>query len=194
MIPSSPLVFLDANVLYSRTLRDWICLLALESAYDLRYSEDVLAEWMYRLRRKRPELSEHAIGGQRRKFVAAFPNGMVTGYSPGSVPCPPDPDDRHVLAAALHGGVDVLVTNDRQGREAFPPECVRDHLEVQTADEFLDHVADASMDLVWRVLARQLDYYRRTRGTGDYDEAELVAFLRKAGAARFAERLERLAT
>ncbi|MEV5818145.1 putative toxin-antitoxin system toxin component, PIN family [Micromonospora haikouensis] len=170
MIPSSPLVFLDANVLYSRTLRDWICLLALESAYDLRYSEDVLAEWMYRLRRKRPELSEHAIGGQRRKFVAAFPNGMVTGYSPGSVPCPPDPDDRHVLAAALHGGVDVLVTNDRH------------------------HVADASMDLVWRVLARQLDYYRRTRGTGDYDEAELVAFLRKAGAARFAERLERLAT
>ncbi|MER7269627.1 hypothetical protein ABT344_15165 [Micromonospora carbonacea] len=51
-----------------------------------------------------------------------------------------------------------------------------------------------SMAPVWRVLAKQLDYYQRTRGTDDYTEAELVAFLRKAGAARFAERLERLAT
>ncbi|MEU8071757.1 hypothetical protein AB0B20_18585 [Micromonospora sp. NPDC049151] len=47
MIPSASLVFLDANVLYSRTLRDWISLLALEgdcTVFDLRYSEDVLSE------------------------------------------------------------------------------------------------------------------------------------------------------
>ncbi|MEU4789705.1 PIN domain-containing protein [Micromonospora tulbaghiae] len=135
MIPSAPLVFLDANVLYSRTLRDWVSLLALEgdcAVFDLRYSEDVLAEWMYRLRRKRPEHSEQAIGGQRRRFVQAFPYGLVTGYSPNDVPCPPDPDDRHVLAAAVHGRADILVTDDRR---AFPPGCVRESLSVLTGDE-----------------------------------------------------------
>ncbi|MCM0676743.1 PIN domain-containing protein [Micromonospora phytophila] len=193
MTLGAPLVFLDANVLYSRTLRDWISLLSLESdclVYDLRYSEDVLAEWMYRMRRKRPELSEQAIGGQRRRFVEAFPHGLVTGYSPQSVPCPPDPDDRHVLAAAVHGAADFLVTNDRQGREAFPTVCVQGRLEVHTADEFLNWVADTSMGLVQRVVTRQVSYYRRSLVTHDRHEVDLIAYLRKAGAHRFAERLE----
>lgn len=171
MIPSAPLVFLDANILYSRTLRDWISLLALEgdcAVFDLRYSEDVLAEWMYRLRRKRPEHSEQAIGGQRRRFVQAFPYGLVTGYSPNDVPCPPDPDDRR----------------------AFPPECVRESLSVRTGDEFLNWVADRSMPLVMRTLVRQIDYYRRSLVAEDKDAAELIAHLRKAGAPRFADRLE----
>ncbi|MBY8874083.1 PIN domain-containing protein [Micromonospora sp. PLK6-60] len=190
MIPGAPLVFLDANVLFSRTLRDWISLLALDSdctVFDLRYSEDVLAEWMYRLRRKRPEHSEQAIGGQRRRFVQAFPDGLVTGYTPQDVPCPPDPDDRHVLAAAVHGGVHFLVTDDRR---AFPPECTQEMLSVLTGDEFLNWVADRSMVLVRSVLARQTDYYRRSLVAQDRDAVELIAHLRKAGALRFAQRLE----
>ncbi|MFI6127983.1 putative toxin-antitoxin system toxin component, PIN family [Micromonospora sp. NPDC051141] len=183
-------MFLDANILFSRTLRDWISLLALEgdcTVFDVRYSEDILAEWMYRLRRKRPEHSEQAIGGQRRRFVEAFPYGLVTGYAPNDVRCPPDPDDRHVLAAAIHGGVDILVTEDRL---AFPPECVPGHLSVLTADEFLNWVADRSMSLVQRALSRQLDYYRRSLVAEDRTVVELIAYLRKAGAPRFAERLE----
>ncbi|MEU7997863.1 PIN domain-containing protein [Micromonospora sp. NPDC049060] len=193
MTLGAPLVFLDANVLYSRTLRDWISLLSLESdclVYDLRYSEDVLAERMYRMRRKRPDLSEQAIGGQRRRFVEAFPYGLVIGYLPQSVPCPPDPDDRHVLAAAIHGAADFLVTNDRQGHRAFPTECVQGRLEVHTADEFLNWVADRSMGLVRHVATKQVSYYRRSLVTEDRDEVDLIAYLRKAGAYRFAQRLE----
>ncbi|MEU4589110.1 hypothetical protein [Micromonospora aurantiaca (nom. illeg.)] len=141
---------------------------------------------MYRLRRKRPEHSEQAIGGQRRRFVQAFPYGLVTGYSPNDVPCPPDPDDRHVLAA-VHGRADILVTDDRR---AFPPECVRESLSVRTGDEFLNWVADRSMPLVMRTLARQIDYYRRSLVAEDKDAVELIAHLRKAGASRFADRLE----
>ncbi|WDZ86790.1 PIN domain-containing protein [Micromonospora cathayae] len=194
MVPAPLLVFLDANVLFSRTLRDWISLSAIASgclAYDLRCSEDVLAEWMYRMRRKRPELSEQAVGGQRRRFVEAFPHGLVTGYSPEAVPCPPDPDDRHVLAAAVHGQVDVLVTNDGRGTGAFPAHCLPDGLEVWTADELLNWVADGSMELVRRVLGIQLAYYRRTIVAADRDEAGMIAHLRKAGASRFASRLEK---
>ena len=132
---------------------------------------------MYRLRRKRPEHSEQAIGGQRRRFVQAFPYGLVTGYSPNDVPCPPDPDDRHVLAAAVHGR--SRHPGDRRPAR-FPPECVRESLSVLTGDEFLNWVADRSMPLVMRTLARQIDYYRRSLVAEDKDAVELIAHLRKA--------------
>ncbi|MHC5540641.1 hypothetical protein ACYOEI_20680 [Singulisphaera rosea] len=42
---------------------------------------------------------------------AAVPNCLVTGYEPLiSGLTLPDPDDRHVLAAAIHAGVENIVT------------------------------------------------------------------------------------
>lgn len=124
MIPVPPLAFLDANILFSRTLRDWISLLALEcqcTVYDLRWSEDVLAEWIYKLRRKNPNHSDQVIGNRRRELEAAFPDRTVRGYTPTSVPAVNDPNDRHVLAAAVHGEVDILVAADlRAGFKSAP--------------------------------------------------------------------------
>lgn len=42
-------VLVDANVLYSRTLRDWLALLYLESDsfFSVYWTEDILAEAMY---------------------------------------------------------------------------------------------------------------------------------------------------
>ncbi len=192
MIPA-PLVFVDANVLFSRTLRDWICLLALHSActaYDLRWSEDVLAEWMYRLRRRNPGHTDQAIGGRRRELEAAFPAAMVRGYDPATVPELADPHDRHVLAAALHGRADMLVTDDREARF---PDAVHHRLDVYTADEFLMWVAESHAGLVTPVLYQQLDYYHRNAiVTGGRSANDLVVALRKARAHRFAGHLERL--
>ncbi|WP_431942529.1 hypothetical protein [Micromonospora marina] len=64
-----------------------------------------------------------------------------------------------MLAAAVHGRADILVTDDRR---AFPPECVRESLSVLTADEFLNWVADHSTPLVLQTMARQIDYYRHS--------------------------------
>ena len=50
-------VLIDANVLYSRTLRDWILLLEIESEarmFKVHWTEDILAEVLYRTRRKSP--------------------------------------------------------------------------------------------------------------------------------------------
>jgi hypothetical protein len=49
-LPVPLTVFVDANVLYSRCLRDWLILMALDShytAYAPRWSEAVLAEAFY---------------------------------------------------------------------------------------------------------------------------------------------------
>ncbi|MEJ7647683.1 MAG: hypothetical protein WKF57_01350 [Nakamurella sp.] len=50
----------DANVLHSRTLRDWLLMLMLEPTvelFTLFYTEDILAEVVTTIRRRRPDLS-----------------------------------------------------------------------------------------------------------------------------------------
>ncbi|MHA7271254.1 hypothetical protein [Arthrobacter sp. HLT1-20] len=96
-------VFLDANILYSRTLRDWFCLLSQESGLDgiaLHWSEDVLAEMIYHLRKKNPHLSDAEVGGWRRTLVEGFPNAIVTEYVIDPQFLAGDPCDAHVIAAA----------------------------------------------------------------------------------------------
>ena len=109
-------LFLDANVLMSRTLRDWFALCAIESraaprglVVELGVSEDVLSEWQYRLRRRHPEAAETAVGGLRRQFLASQPESiLITGYNVLATPELSDIDDRHVIAAATHCQADYL--------------------------------------------------------------------------------------
>jgi hypothetical protein len=202
VIPVAPSVFLDANILYSRTLRDWICLMALDSghtAYQVRWSEDVLAEWVYRMRRARPELSDRALGGLRRRLESAFEDAMVTEYNPADVPATPDIYDRHVLAAAASVPVDMLVTSDKRG---IPAQLSRQvGVELWPPDDFLNLVADRHPTLVRRRMAHQIAYDRdrgletrleqSTRSDEELREAAIVR-LSKAGAVTFAERLRDL--
>ncbi len=198
----APSVFLDANILYSRTLRDWICIMALDSgqtAYQPRWSEDVLAEWVYGMRRADPVLSDHALGGLRRRLESAFPDAMVTGYDPNDVPATPDIYDRHVLAAAASVPVDILLTSDKTG---IPAEvCQQLGFELWTPDEFLNLVIDRHPTLVRRRLDHQIAYDRvralKTRlEASTHTDEELregaIGRLRKAGAVTFAERIRYL--
>lgn len=77
-------LFLDSNILLSRTLRDWFCLIDLESGAEgirLRWSEDVLAEFLYHLRKRNPSASEVVTGGLRRRLENVCPEVIVEGYS-----------------------------------------------------------------------------------------------------------------
>ncbi len=71
----------------------------------------------------------------------AVPNCLVTGYEPfiGQLTLP-DPDDRHVLAAAIHWQAGVIVTMNLRD---FPDETVsRYGISIQHPDEFLAHLFD----------------------------------------------------
>jgi predicted nucleic acid-binding protein len=193
VLPEPPLVFLDANILFSRTLRDWICLICLRSqhkAFALRWSEDVLAEWIYRLRRANPDHGDRAVGGMRRNLEIDFPDALVTGYDPGAVPSVADRDDRHILAAALHAGAGILVTDDRRARFGGAPNV---DLEILTADEFLTRIADEYPGHVLSVLGEQVRYFaRRGDAASSGGAVELISRLRKAGAGSFATCVEEL--
>jgi hypothetical protein len=68
-------------------------------------------------------------------------DALVTGYEdliPGLQL--PDPDDRHVLAAAIRGHADVIVTINLRD---FPSDTIRPFgIEAQHPDEFILHLLD----------------------------------------------------
>ena len=181
-------VFVDTNILFSRCLRDWLTLCAYtcdEPLYAVRWSEDVIAELRYSWRRKNPDASEAALAGLTNRFLASHALGKVVGYNPSQYPQPAkDKNDWHVLAAAAHANVHVLLTNDR---DTFTPDCVQGRFDVMTSDEFFLLVLHRRPDIVESVTRLQIAYYQRQRK--EPPEA-LLDRLHRAGTGGFAEQLQ----
>jgi hypothetical protein len=61
-----------------------------------------------------------------------FREAMVTGYEPYVAAMENDPKDRHVVAAALKAGAQVIVTSNMRDFKELP-----EGIEAQSPDEFL---------------------------------------------------------
>lgn len=179
-----PNVLPDANVLYSRTLRDWICLVATRSGpplFHLRWTEDVLAELVYHLRKNHPHFSDRQIGGVRDRIISAAEHGRISGYVIDPDFTYTDEYDAHLHAAAEHGGIQYVITSDR-GFHDFA--AANDDLlgyEVYTPDDFLMLVHRDAIATVREVLLDQIAYFRQ-RG----EPFNLASRLESAQAPRFA--------
>ena len=108
-------VFVDANVLYGRTQRDWFGLLTTDSIsapFRVYWSEDVLAEAIHHLRDRHPHWQGSKISGICERVRAMWADGYVADFViDGSYPGN-DPKDAHVHAAALACSAQYLVTNN----------------------------------------------------------------------------------
>lgn len=85
--PAHQVVFVDANVWFSRTLRDWIGMLYTtpdEPPFEIRWTEDVLAEVLYHLRRKHPDWDGNRITGIRDRSAGTFEVGRVADFTVGT--------------------------------------------------------------------------------------------------------------
>lgn len=114
-------VVFDACVLYPAPLRDFLLRLATTGLFAARWTERIQDEWSRSLLRERPGLAD-AIAVTRRKMEAAIPDCLVTDYESliNGLKLP-DPDDRHVLAAAIRCGAQLIVTNNLKD---FPSDCL----------------------------------------------------------------------
>jgi hypothetical protein len=103
-------IFTDANVLYGSTLRDLLLQLGVDKIVSLRWTEAVHLEWTQALIRRRPDLTDR-VERTRDLMIAALPEAVVRGYERriGDLDLP-DPNDRHVLAAALESGAHMILT------------------------------------------------------------------------------------
>lgn len=130
----------DACVLYPAPLRDLLMRLACTGLFRARWSDQIHDEWIGGVLRTRPEL-DAALQRTRGQMNRAVPDCLVTGHD-ALIPCLdlPDPDDRHVLAAAIMGRADVIVTFNLKH---FPASALRAfNIEAQHPDVFVRHVLD----------------------------------------------------
>jgi predicted nucleic acid-binding protein len=133
--------FYDANVLYPAELRNLLMHLALTGLFRAKWSADVHEEWISILLKKRPDLTRDKLERTRMLMDKHAVDALVTDYEdliPGLHL--PDPDDRHVLAAAIRGHADVIVTMNLWD---FPSDIVGSFgIEVQHPDEFIVRLLD----------------------------------------------------
>ncbi|WP_041813730.1 hypothetical protein [Rhodococcus jostii] len=178
-------VLTDANVLYSRTLRDWICLLAFRKSpmFHLTWTEDILAELIYHIRKKHPHYSDAQVGGIRDRIIAVAPYGRIKGNVIDSDLAYTDDYDAHLHAAA----VQYVVTDDKRFLDFAETNDAILSYEVYTADDFLMLVNQSSPAAVREVLLEQIDYHRRRGGAFN-----LPASLEAAGATHFAQVIREL--
>lgn len=174
-------VFVDSSVFYSRTLRDWLGLIYTcsgPSPYTVYWSEDVLAEVVYHLRRNHLDWDGGRISAIRDRLTEVFEIGRVADYTVVPVPGFPDPNDLHVHSAAIACGADILLTcNDKDF-----PQC--DHYDVMTPDEFFVLVNESAPNAVREATVREGTYWGRRGG-----EVDLPGRLRAAGCDEFAARV-----
>ena len=101
----------DACVLYSASLRDLLMRLALADLCRAKWSEQIHEEWMRNLRANQPQITSQQVERVRQLMDTHVRDGLVTGHEPLIERLSlPDPDDRHVLAAAIHAQAAVIVT------------------------------------------------------------------------------------
>lgn len=149
---ADPRAVLDACVLLPMPLADTLLRLA-ESPrlYRLQWTEDILQEVTRNLIRHWHVLADRAQhrAEQLRKH---FPEAWVTGYESLIPSMTNQEKDRHVLAAAVRGGADVIVTYNAKD---FPPAALEPWgIERQGPSTFLRQLYDLDPELVEQLLRR----------------------------------------
>ena len=127
-------------MLYPAVLRDLLIRLARTGLFHARWSDQIHEEWVQAVLRKRPDLAD-ALQRTRTLMNSAVDDALVTGFEP-LIPrlTLPDPDDRHVLAAAIAARADVIVTLNLKH---FPADALAPcSIEAHHPDIFMRHILD----------------------------------------------------
>ena len=111
MLSAMKTVVLDACVLYSGMLRDFLLCLAEDKVFLPFWSERIRDEWIRNLLRNRPDILPESLERTRRNMDAYFPHSLVRGYeSLISTLHLPAEKDRHVLAVAICAKARYIIT------------------------------------------------------------------------------------
>lgn len=131
----------DACVLYPAPLRDLLMHLALTNLYRAKWTNEIHDEWIRNVLRVRPDLNRAQLERTRELMNSNVRDCLVTEYETLTAALSlPDPNDRHVLAAAIRSSASVIVTFNLKD---FPKKVIKQYgIEAQHPDIFLNHLID----------------------------------------------------
>lgn len=174
----------DANVLYPAPLRDLLIRLAQAGLVRAKWTDAIHDEWLRNVLQDNPRLSAERLARTRNLMNDAVRDCLVTGYENliASLSLP-DPDDRHVLAAAIHARADVIVTYNLSDFPAFA--LAEFDIEPLHPDEFVVFLLDAAPGAVCAAVRRQRASLQNPPKTAD----EVLATLESQGLPQTVARL-----
>lgn len=136
MAYSRPRAVYDACVLYPFHLRNLLIQCAADRLVEARWSAEIHAEWIRNLAADTPGLTVERLTATRDLMDRVLPDANVSGYERHVKGVSlPDPDDRHVVAAAIEAEASIIVTWNLRD---FPaPELRRHGLRKMTPDALM---------------------------------------------------------
>ena len=138
-------------MLWPSLQRDFLLSLAIEGLYRPLWSSAILEELEYHETRKliyRGGQLDVAAARARHlidQMATAFDDALVDNWEPleGGFGLP-DPDEEHVVAAAVVGGADAIVTDNQRG---FPETKIPTRIKVVSPAEFAADIVSVSIDV-----------------------------------------------
>lgn len=155
---TKPVVVLDACVLVPIRLATTLLWLAEAGLFQPMWSEQILDEVRRNLPKVgvAPDKADHRVSMMRNAFAD---EAMIDGFAHLLEDLTCDPKDRHVLAAAIWGGADTILTYNQKD---FPERSVFPHdVEIRHPDEFLIQLLADEAEVVAAVLEREMAARRR---------------------------------
>jgi len=179
-------VLLDANVMHPSIVRGALLWFAASRLFRPLWSEAILAEWEESLRQRFADLAADHFQRQRT-YMDSFGEALVEGYEPLMPALTlPDPKDVHVLAAAIHGRADAIVTYNLKD---FPVEAAARHgIEVKHPDDFIVNVIDLDTAKALTAIGSQRRQFRNPAVTAE----DYLDRFRKSGLVQASHRLQPL--
>lgn len=178
---------LDACVLYPAPLRDFFMHLGVLDTFRARWTEAIHDEWTRNLLKNRDDLQLEQLERTRELMNAHVRDCVVENYEELIEKLElPDPDDRHVLAAAIHAKADAIVTFNLKD---FPNENLAPFgIEAVHPDRFIVALIDENAALVISAATNQQKSLKNPPRT----MAELLETLENNGLAETVSRLRQL--
>jgi hypothetical protein len=178
----------DACVLYPAPLRSFLMYLALSDLFRAKWTDAIHEEWMRSVRKDYPDVTQAQVERIRDLMNGHVRDCLVSGYE-SLIPSLdlPDANDRHVLAAAIHAGADVIVTANLAD---FPAaELSKYGIEAQHPDAFIMRLLDTAPQVVCAAAKRQ----RQSLKNPPMNAEEFLAAIERQGLPQTVNALRELA-
>lgn len=178
-------ILFDASVFYPAPVRDLFLELAIADLYRAKWTDQIHDEWIENLLRKRPDLKRSKLERTKKLINDSIEDCLVNDYQEFIESLKlPDPDDRHILAAAIKGKAQIIVTYNLKD---FPTGILSKFgIEAQHPDEFFLNQVDLNLPaFLTAVKSIRINLKKPPKNPSEY-----LAILRKHTLLQTAEFLE----